>query len=292
MSTFVLITTSIILSAMPFMLLGAFVSSLIEVFIPEDFIKKIFTKNKFVSIIIGCFLGMIFPSCECGIVPVTRRFIKKGVPFYSAIAYMLCAPIVNPVSMISTYAAFKYSPKMMLFRVGGAVLLGFFISFIISFFNKKQVLVTEKKHLCNLYTHNKNKFHLKIDKIMHHTIEDFFNTGKYLIIGAFIAGLMKTIIPIKVLTVFANDNIMSILFMMIFSFVLSLCSNVDAFVAAAFTNFSFVSKLGFLILGPMLDIKLILMFSTTFKKKIIIRIAIMISIGVFLLSLFLSMFEL
>jgi len=117
---------SIIIEALPFILIGVFVSAILQNFVSELTIHKILPRNRISNIILASFLGIIFPICECGIVPVTRRLVIKGFPLYSAVTFMLAAPIINPVVASSTAVAFSANPKMVWFRLG----LAFFVSFV------------------------------------------------------------------------------------------------------------------------------------------------------------------
>lgn len=124
---------SIIIEALPFILIGVFVSAILHNFVSEETIRKVLPRNRIPNILLASFLGIIFPVCECGIVPVTRRVVSKGVPLYSAITFMLAAPIINPVVASSTAVAFSANPKMVWFRLGLAFFVSFFSGLILSF---------------------------------------------------------------------------------------------------------------------------------------------------------------
>ena len=101
---------SVILEAIPFILLGVFVSAIIQSFVSENTIRKLLPRNAYLAVIPAAFLGIIFPICECAIIPVVRRLIKKGMPSHVGVVFMLSAPIINPVVYASTYFAFKSTP--------------------------------------------------------------------------------------------------------------------------------------------------------------------------------------
>jgi uncharacterized membrane protein YraQ (UPF0718 family) len=112
-STFFNVNTiflSIILEAIPFILLGVFVSAIIQSFVSENVIRRVLPRNAYLALIPAALLGIIFPICECAIVPVVRRLIKKGMPSHVGVVFMLSAPILNPVVYASTYFAFKSTP--------------------------------------------------------------------------------------------------------------------------------------------------------------------------------------
>ncbi len=97
---FASIFLSIIFEGIPFILIGALASSIIQIFVSEETIARIIPKNKFVGVFIASLVGLVFPVCECAIVPITRRLLKKGVPLSIAITFMLSVPIMNPVVLL------------------------------------------------------------------------------------------------------------------------------------------------------------------------------------------------
>src|SRR5947209_13311800 len=100
----ILIFMSILLEAMPFIVLGAIIAGLLEELVPQKLITRIMPRNRFLAILIGGLLGLVFPMCECGIIPVMRRLLRKGLPVSCCTAYLLAGPIINVVVMLSTYA--------------------------------------------------------------------------------------------------------------------------------------------------------------------------------------------
>ena len=124
---------SIIIEALPFVMLGCLISGALHVFLTPERVKKVLPKNKFLSICVGSFLGFFFPSCECGIVPIVHQFVKKDVPTHTAFAFMLTAPIINPIVLFSTYVAFSGATKFVIWRVLGSMIVAWVIG--ISLFN-------------------------------------------------------------------------------------------------------------------------------------------------------------
>src|SRR5438445_1091892 len=97
---------SIFYEAMPFIVLGAVISGFLEELVPQRFITNLIPRNHTLAIGLSALLGLVFPMCECGIVPVMRRLLRKGLPLSCCIAYMLAGPIINVVVISSTYMAF------------------------------------------------------------------------------------------------------------------------------------------------------------------------------------------
>ncbi|EAF0249069.1 permease, partial [Listeria monocytogenes] len=127
---------SILIEALPFVLIGVFIAGFIQMFISEQFIARVIPKNKFLAVIVGSLIGVFFPSCECGIVPIVRNLLAKGVPLHAGIAFMLTAPIINPVVLFSTYVAFGSTWEVPLLRVAGSLVVALVVGNIIAYFYK------------------------------------------------------------------------------------------------------------------------------------------------------------
>jgi uncharacterized membrane protein YraQ (UPF0718 family) len=264
---------SIVIEAIPFILLGVFVSSLIQIFVSEETLKKYIPKNAIVAVLPAALLGAIFPVCECAIVPVVRRLIKKGMPLHVAFVFLACAPILNPVVAASTYFAFKSNTSILIGRMGLAFVLSMVIGLVLyAFFkNSNQLKVTSEelvgKQTSMTQTLNVNRW----KATLYHASDEFFDMGKYLIIGAFIASLFQTFLDRNVLLSMGSNEFTSPLVMMGFAFILSLCSEADAFVAASFGNtFAPGALLAFLVYGPMLDLKNTIMLFAYFRLKFVL----------------------
>jgi uncharacterized protein len=79
---------SILIEALPFVLIGVLIAGFIQIFVTEDQIQRWIPKNKFLAVIMSCIVGALFPACECGIVPIVRRLVAKGVPIHAAMLYV------------------------------------------------------------------------------------------------------------------------------------------------------------------------------------------------------------
>lgn len=98
---------SILFEGAPFILLGTLISGFIDIYLPAGMMDRLLPKRRFPAILVAGLLGAILPVCECAVVPVIRRLVKKGLPVSCALTYMLAAPIVNPITALSTWKAFK-----------------------------------------------------------------------------------------------------------------------------------------------------------------------------------------
>ena len=266
---------SIIIEALPFILIGVLISGIIQIFVSEELIAKIIPKNPILAILSASLVGSIIPACECGIIPITRRLILKGVP--------VTGPIINPVVIFSTYVAFGNSWRMVILRSVLALICSILVGLILHKTVKQSPLKNNK--IEHIHFHS---FKERIDAMFKHSIDEFFSVGKYLVIGSFIAAAVQTFVKTSTLVSIGTGQASSHLVMMGLGFILSLCSQADAFVAASFRNsFSEGSILAFLIFGPMLDIKNTLMLLSTFKAKFVMLLTGVITAIVFLVTILL-----
>ncbi|MFC4322227.1 permease [Litchfieldia salsa] len=275
---------SIVLEAIPFILLGVFVSALIQTFVSEQWLQKYIPKNPFAALIPAALLGAIFPICECAIVPIVRRLIKKGMPLHVGVVFLVGAPILNPVVFASTYYAFQSNKEIVYARMGLAFILSIIIGLILYliFKNKDQIKwsmeeIAGKRNTEPVLGGNKLK------ATFYHASDEFFDMGKYLIMGAFIASLFQTFLDRSILQAIGSNEVLGPLVMMGFAYVLSLCSEADAFVASSFGNtFTTGSILAFLVYGPMLDLKNTIMLFAYFKARFVICFMVVVTVVVFL----------
>lgn len=277
----------IFLEALPFVLLGVLLSSLLQIFLKDEWIRRFSPKNPVLGVLFGSVLGFILPICECGLIPVVRRLMLKGMPVYIAVTFILSGPILNPVVLSATMVAFRSHPELTWSRMGLALAVAATIGLIIYIIYMRSPksplkLSLEKFQMqsdsTGLHEHSKSWSSFFV-----HAGNELIDMGKYLVLGAFITACIQSFIPREELLALGSGAVSSYLFMMGFAFVLSLCSTSDAFVASAFTHtFSIGPLVSFLVLGPMLDFKGLLMLLATFKAKFVIWLSLLLIVLVFI----------
>ncbi len=274
---------SILLEGLPFLLGGAILSGLLEEFLPQSLMTQLLPKKPRAAIIVSGLLGVIFPVCECGIVPVVRRLLKKGLPVSCGVTYMLAAPIVNPLVILSTLAAFRGQGawEMTILRFGlglsVAILAGWIVSFCAPFsILRPGLLAPEHDH-----DHHHGVSGGMVDRLQNAALvatKDFLDVAVYFVIGAAAASLFSTAVNQEIILPLAANPPLAIVSLMGLASVLSVCSTTDAFIAATLTTFPMAAKLAFLVFGPMLDFKLLFLYGAAFSKQFIILLA----LGLFL----------
>jgi hypothetical protein len=108
---------SLLVEAIPFLLLGVVLSGLLLLFIDEGKLVAAMPRNPILGAFVGSCAGFLFPVCECGNVPVARRLLMQGVPMPVAVGFLLAAPTINPVVIWSTWVAFRDQPEIVVLRV-------------------------------------------------------------------------------------------------------------------------------------------------------------------------------
>ena len=287
-----IIFMSIFIESFPFLLLGALISSIIETFVSNDTMARIIPKNKVLGSIVGICLGFFLPACDCAVIPVAKRLIKKKVPINVAVSFMLASPIINPVVILSTYHAFyKTNPDIFWLRLMLGILISLVIGIILGIlFNKKDVIINnEDSDECCCHEHDecdceehKNYFL----SIINHTALDLFEVVKYLMFGALIASIIQVALPRNILVMFNNNHILSVIALMLFAYLVSLCSTSDSFVGKSLlSSFSKSSIIAYLLLGPMIDIKNTIVLFGNYKKSFVFSLISLIFICIFIVSM-------
>ena len=285
--------TSIVLEAVPFMLIGTLVGGVIEVFVPIALIDRFLGRGNKNGVFLAGGLGLLFPTCECAIVPIVRRLILKGTSIPAAICFMLSGPIVNVIVAWSTAVAYTYNWKMVLLRIGCGYVVAVFIGLLLTRFKTPEKLVLENIAQSSIRTcgcgedeFKNNRMWTKLLHAAGHARDDFLQVGKYLIIGAFIAAFIRTVTPVTSFANLSDSPSLLILIMMVMAVLMNLCSEADAFIAASFRwLIPGSAQLGFMVLGPMLDLKLMLMYLSVFRVRTIVLLSVLTFSVVFMLML-------
>ncbi len=266
----------IFIEAAPFLLLGTLASGLIEAFVTADDIARLIPRNKFASPVVGAFLGFLFPVCECGVVPVVRRLFLKGLPMSVGVAFLLSAPVINPIVLVSTYVAFGVGPILIgrfVLTIAVAVIVGWVFAF-----SARPEHVLRPASLVPvmggssdvLKLTSRKSFGTGLREALRTASDEFFDMGRYLVLGTLLAATLQTLVSQDTLLALGRGPVVSVVVMQGLAFLLSVCSTVDSFLALAFVGtFTTGSILSFLVFGPMVDIKSTLMFNGIFKPRIV-----------------------
>jgi len=279
---FASIATAIVLEAMPFLALGSLLSAIVEVFVSAERVARHTPRRLLPRVLLGVGAGFVLPTCECGVVPVSRRLLKKGVPGETVVAYLLAAPIVNPVVLASTFVAFRSSWLMVGARAAVAMVVAGTVALLARRLVGGGLLRKQGPEDGCAHVHESGTG--RFVQVWQHAASDFLEMGKYLVLGAFAAAALKTFMPLDLVGQLEGNLPLAIAGMMGLAILLSVCSEADAFVAASFVTFPAAAKLAFITIGPMVDIKLIALFAATFRKRLVLLLVLVPVVMVFLIS--------
>ena len=307
---FILTFTSILYEAMPFIILGAVIAGILEEMLPQRLITRFLPRSRTLAIVIGALLGLIFPMCECGIIPVMRRLIRKGLPLSCCVAYLLAGPIINVVVLLSTFVAFSGMENAVepggapSFQMGSWWMMGFRagLGFLVAVGTAHIVEWQHRKYGSKLLMplaipstlpqaddpdapEAKRPAWQRLSNISETALHDFIDITVFLILGALLAALTRQLVTQEMISDLSrNHAILAIALMMLLAILLCLCSEADAFVAASFVTLRPSAKVAFLVLGPMLDLKLYMMYTRVFRPRLIYTIFLSVIVQVFVLS--------
>lgn len=271
---------AILFEGLPFLLIGTIISGLIDQFLPAQLMTRLLPRNPYVGAIVSGLLGICFPMCECGVVPVIRRLMAKGLPTSNAITYMLAAPIVNPIVALSTYAAFRgQSPLQIVgFRLGigfvVAVIVGIVVHHLPLRWVLRQEVLASLAQPQGLSGGAGGTVSRRLWNALGTCVGDLLNMMVYFVLGAAAAALFNTAVNQEVILPLAMNDWLATGSMMGLAAVLSVCSTTDAFIAATFAMFPTIAKLAFLVFGPMVDMKLIFIYSAAFRKRFVLALVV------------------
>ena len=279
---FVSIFSGVFLQAVPFLALGVLLSSAIQVYVSADFIERRFPRAMLPGQLFAMLAGFFLPVCDCASIPVFRSLVKKGVPLPAAVTFMLASPVINPVVLLSTWYAFGGNYRMMAARSGLGLLAAFCVG--MTFLLRKEDAAGKEADLLRhseadygsgqtLFEGAPEQRQSRAHLFLSHAMNEFFSVGKYLVIGIFVSTIFQDLLPATVDMENYFSDIVMLLFMMLLAFLLSLCSSSDAVVARTLgKNLSAGPILGFLVFGPMMDVKNIAMLMSGFQPRFVLRL--------------------
>jgi uncharacterized protein len=336
---------SIILEALPFVMIGSLLGGLFEVFVPREWVVRLLPERKIFAILVAAGLGLLLPVCECAVIPFTRRLVRKGVPFSTAVAYLLAGPIVNVLVGSATLMAYGWNWHILAARMVFGYVVAVTVALVIDrWFPGHSALLDPGMNVADdacgcghdhdhgderdhehghdhVHIHERNHAHAhehgrahdhdhahdddhdhdhdhdhtpipgqpmwkRLADAINHAGDDFLQVGQFLIIGALVAAICQTVIPRHAFLTMAHAPALAIMLMMGLAVVLNLCSGADAFVAASFRSVLPLSaQMGFMVLGPMLDLKLSAMYLSFIRKRAFIALVVLMYSSVFILMI-------
>ena len=251
--------------ALPFLLLGTALSGAINAFVPARVFTKVLPKRAAFAVPVAGMAGVVLPGCECASVPVANSLIGRGVTPAAAFAFLLSAPAINPVVLTATAIAFPASPVMVLARLLASLATAVVMGWLWLWLGREEWLRPVARHTGHRPGHSRfTEFRTGFQ-------HDFLHAGGFLVVGAMAAATFNVAVPRSVLDTFAGSPWLSVLFLAALAIILAVCSEADAFVASSLTGFSPTARLAFMVVGPMVDLKLIALQAGTFGRAFAAR---------------------
>ncbi|MCX4994194.1 permease [Streptomyces longwoodensis] len=256
---------AVCVQALPFLLLGTALSGAINAFVPASVFQRVLPRRGALAVPVAGVAGVVLPGCECASVPVARSLIGRGVTPAAAFAFLLSAPAVNPIVLTATAVAFPGRPEMVLARLVASLAAACAMGWLWLWLGKEEWLRPSVRHTGHRPGHSRwAEFRAGFQ-------HDLLHAGGFLVVGAMAAATFNVAVPRSVLDTFAGSAWLSVLFLAALAVLLAVCSEADAFVAASLSGFSPVARLTFMVVGPMVDLKLIALQTGTFGRAFAVR---------------------
>ncbi|MFF9087553.1 permease [Streptomyces sp. NPDC014991] len=253
---------AITVQALPFLLLGTALSGAINAFVPAELFTRVLPKRAALAVPVAGVAGAVLPGCECASVPVASSLIRRGVTPAAAFAFLLSAPAINPVVLTATAVAFPGNPAMAAARLLASLATAAVMGWLWLWLGKEEWLRPLLRHGHTGHRHGHSRWAEFRLGFQH----DFLHAGGFLVLGAMAAATFNVAVPRTVLDAFAGTLWPAVLSLAGLAVLLAVCSEADAFVAASLTGFPLTARLAFLVVGPMVDLKLIALQAGTFGR--------------------------
>ncbi len=281
----------LLLEALPFLLIGVLIAGLARWIAPGGRWLQRLPSQPLLAPLTGAALGFALPACECGNVPVARRLLAGGAPLGSALGFLFAAPVLNPIVLASTWAAFPDQPWLLAARPLAALLLALALSALLQQWPEGQLLepaLLEERRLSQplaevgllerrsglvgaaLAAPPPPPERPSLATVLEHSSREFLDLAGLLVLGSALAAVVQTLLPRTWLLAVGGAPTISVLSLMLMAVVVSVCSSVDAFLALGFAaQITPGALLAFLVLGPVVDLKLLGLFGVVLKPRAI-----------------------
>lgn len=273
------LSISLLIESLPFIVLGISLSIVVQVFVPASWLVSWLPKNPFARRAIVSLFGMFLPVCECGNVPLARGLMGRGYSVGDSVTFLLAAPIVNPVTIITTHQAFGFDDGILVARLLAGYAIANMLGWLLSLHPQPERLLTtkfQKECLVPEAAESTTRMH----RVGSMFVRESTALMPALIVGAFIAGSIQVGVSRDVLITLGTDPILSVLAMLTLAFVISVCANVDAFFILPFAQtFLPGSIVAFLVFGPLIDIKMVALLRTTYTGRAISLMALIVGLS-------------
>ncbi|MFC0508858.1 permease [Micromonospora costi] len=265
LATWTTVFVSVMVQAVPFLVFGVLLSAVIAVFVPRSFWARALPRHPALAVPVASAAGVVLPGCECGAVPIAGSLIRRGVTPAAALAFLLAAPAINPIVLAATAVAFPNNPEIVAGRAAASLIVAMVMGWLwLRLGRTDWIRLPHRPDLDGL-----PRGQAFWSAVRH----DVVHAGGFLVVGAAAAASINVLVPERWLQTLADQPVLSVLALAALAVLLSICSEADAFVAASLSQFSLTARLAFLVVGPMVDLKLISMQAGIFGRRFAVRFA-------------------
>jgi uncharacterized membrane protein YraQ (UPF0718 family) len=271
---------SIVLQSLPFVLIGVFASALVQQYLAERHVDRWLPRNPVLATVTASLLGLVAPVCDCGAIPLGRRLASKGVPTPAALAFMLAAPIVNPVVIFATLVAFQGAWGVVATRLAMALIVAIGVALAVGAVFPAARLArptplpvrggslegaAPSERSARTWGHATGdpartaaagRLRRDLTAVVGHASRELFDVLFFVVLGGLFTASAQTMLPRGDLAAVGGHPLWSVVVLMPVATLLSICSEADAFVGRAFANtFTFGAVLAFLTIGQIVDLR-------------------------------------
>lgn len=271
---------SVLIESLPFVVLGVVLSIVVQVWVPPGVIERWMPRTPWLRRAVLSMFGMFIPVCECGNVPFARGLLMRGFSVPETLTFLIAAPIVNPIVILTTHQAFGFSDGILVARLLGGFLIANLIGWLYSRHPSPDALLTDRfRDTCELVTHERGG---RSRRSLAQFVVELRAVMPALVIGSAIAGAVQVLVPRDALLAIGSNPALSIVAMIALAMVVSICSNVDSFFALSFAStFTPGSIVAFLLVGPLVDVKMLALLRTTFTTRTLAGIVVIVVLAAF-----------
>jgi uncharacterized protein len=263
MQTWATVFVSVLVQSVPFLMFGVALSAVIAVFVPASFFERVLPRRPVLAVPVASAAGVVLPGCECGSVPIASALVRRGITPAAALSFLLAAPAINPIVLTATAIAFPGNPEMVVARGVASMLAACAMGWL--------WLRLGRPEWIRLPPRPEVPAGGRWSAFWASCRHDTVHAGGFLVVGAGAAATVNTIVPARWLQVLADNPLVGVVALAVLAVVLSICSEADAFVAASLSQFSLTARLAFLVVGPMIDLKLFAMQAGVFGRSFAVR---------------------
>lgn len=248
---------ALFVASLPFLLAGAVLSAVLRGRAGAPLLRAAIGRPRLAAAL-APLVGLGLPICDCGLLPLARELRDAGGR-RTVTTFLAGAPLTNPIVIVTTVLAFPQSPLLVVGRVGAGLIVAMFAGFLVP-----PVPLDGDIHdhsPAGVCTPAASR-----NRVLPALATELTQTAPALVVGALLAAVVKAFVPLSTFTAFATHPLLGAAALMSLAFIMSICSQADAFVAASLPVGP-LPRLAFLVLGPVLDLRLAVLYRREFGLR-------------------------